>query len=89
LVISALVEDSESELAVPKKLNSYKANLNRSRKRPRAELAAGTLIENSDNKPIMRRRRLVKGRHNLSTYKPILVNNSSTGEITVDNSKLL
>ena len=36
----------------------------------------------------MRRRRLVKGRYNLSTYKPILVSNSSTREITADNGKL-
>jgi hypothetical protein len=74
---------------MPRKLNSYKANLNRSRKRPRAELAVGTLIENSNNKLIIRRRQLVKGRRNLSTYKPILVSNSSTREITVDNGKSL
>jgi len=36
----------------------------------------------------MRRRRLVKGRRNLSTYKPILASNSGTREITVDNGKL-
>ena len=36
----------------------------------------------------MRRRRLVKKRRNLSTYKPILASNSGTGEIAVDNSKL-
>ena len=47
----------------------------------------GTLTENSNNKLIIRRRYLVKGRCNLSTYKPILVSNSSTIEITVDNSK--
>jgi hypothetical protein len=41
---------------MPGKLNSYKANLNRSRKRPQAELAVGTLIENSNNKLIIRRR---------------------------------
>jgi hypothetical protein len=49
----------------------------------------GTLTENSNNKPIIYRRRLVKGRRNPSTYKPILVSNSSTREITVDNGKLL
>ena len=32
---------------------------------------------------------LVKRRHNLSTQEPILASNSSTGEITIDNSKLL
>jgi len=37
----------------------------------------------------MHKRRLVKGRYNLSTYKPILASNSSTREIAVDNSKLL
>jgi hypothetical protein len=36
----------------------------------------------------MRRRWLVKGRRNLSTYKPILVSNSSTREIAIDNGKL-
>jgi hypothetical protein len=37
----------------------------------------------------MRRRQLVKGRCNPSTYKPILASNSSTREIAVDNGKLL
>ena len=46
-------------------------------------------MENSNNKPVMRKRRLVKGRYNLSTYEPILVSNSSTREIAADNSKLL
>ena len=36
----------------------------------------------------MRRRRLVKGRRNLSTYKPILASNSGTREIAIDNNKL-
>jgi len=36
----------------------------------------------------MRRRQLVKGRYNPSTYKPILVSNSGTGEIAIDNGKL-
>ena len=72
---------------MPRKLNSYKANLNRSRKRPSAELAVGTLIENSNNEPVIYRRRLVKGRRNLSTYKPILASNSSTREIAVDDGK--
>jgi len=31
----------------------------------------------------------VKGRRNLSAYKPILISNSGTGEITADNSKSL
>ena len=31
----------------------------------------------------------MKGRYNLSTYKPILASDSGTGEITTDNSKLL
>jgi hypothetical protein len=44
-------------------------------------------MENSNNKLIIRRRWLVKGRYNLSTYKPILVSNSGTREIAVDNSK--
>jgi hypothetical protein len=35
----------------------------------------------------MRRRRLVKGRRNLSAYKPILVSNSGTEKIAVDNGK--
>ena len=89
MVISALAEDSKSRPAAPRKLNSYKANLNRSRKRPRVELVVGTLIENSDNKLVIRRRRLVKGRYNLSAYKPILASNSGTREITVDNGKSL
>jgi hypothetical protein len=46
-------------------------------------------MENSDNELIICRRRLVKGRRNLSAYKPILVSNSGTREITVDNGKLL
>ena len=48
---------------------------------------AGTLTENSNNKPVVRRRWLVKGRRNPSTYKPILASNSGTREITIDNSK--
>ena len=31
----------------------------------------------------------MKGRRNLSAYKPILVSDSSTGEIAVNNGKLL
>jgi hypothetical protein len=89
LVISALAEDNKSKPAAPRKLNSRKANPNRSRKRPWVELVVGTLIENSDNKPVICRRRLVMGRRNLSTYKPILVSNSGTREIAVDNGKLL
>ena len=46
-------------------------------------------MENSDNKLVIYRRQLVKGRRNLSAYEPILVSNSSTREIATDNSKLL
>ena len=45
-------------------------------------------MENSNNKLVIYRRRLVKGRRNLSTYKPILASNSGTREIAIDNSKL-
>ena len=44
-------------------------------------------MENSDNELIIYKRWLVKGRYNPSTYKPILVSNSGTREIAVDNSK--
>ena len=37
----------------------------------------------------MHRRQLIKGRRNLSAYKPTLASDSSTGEIATDNSKLL
>ena len=70
-----------------KKLNSYKANLNRYRKCLLLKLAAGTLIKNSDNKLVIRRRQLIKGRCNLFTYKPILISDSGTKEITADNGK--
>ena len=46
-------------------------------------------MENSNNKPVVCKRQLVKGRYNLSTQKPILASNSNTGEIITDNSKLL
>ena len=82
------MEDNKSKLATPGKSNSYKANPNRYRKRPRLELAAGTLIENSNNEPVIYKRRLVKGRRNLSTHKPTLAGNSGTREIATDNSKL-
>ena len=36
----------------------------------------------------MCKRRLVKKRRNLFTQEPILASNSSTKEITIDNSKL-
>ena len=81
------MEDNESEPAMPGKLNSCKANLNRYRKRPRLELAVGTLIESSNNEPVVCRRWLVKGRRNLSAYKPILISNSGTREIAADNGK--
>ena len=45
-------------------------------------------MENSNNKPVIYRRRLAKGKCNPSVYKPILENNSSTKEITTDNDKL-
>jgi len=83
-----LVEDNKSKLAVPKKLNSCKANPNRHRKRPQLELVVGTLTENSNNEPVVCKRQLVKGRYNPSAYKPILMSDSGTKEITVDNSKL-
>jgi hypothetical protein len=89
LAISALVEDNKSKLAVPRKLNSHKANLNRCRKRPWLKLVVGTLIKNNDNELVMYRKWLVGGRYNLSAYKPILVSDSSTREIAVDNGKLL
>ena len=31
----------------------------------------------------------MKGKYNLSTYKPTLVSDSGTGEIAIDNGKLL
>ena len=37
----------------------------------------------------MRRRWLVKGRHNPSAHEPTSVSDSSTGEIATDNDKLL
>ena len=45
-------------------------------------------MENSDNKLVVRRRRLVKGKHNLSAYEFISVSDSGTREIASDNSKL-
>jgi len=36
----------------------------------------------------MHRRRLAKGKYNLSIYKPILISNKNTREITADNGKL-
>ena len=89
MVISSLVEDNKSELAIPGKLNSYKANLNRYRKRPWLELAVGIFMENSNSKLVIRRRRLAKGKYNPSTNKPILASNSDIREIAVDNSKSL
>ena len=89
MAISALAEDNESELAAPKKSKSCKANPNRCRKRPRLKLIAGTFMENSNSELVVHKRWLAKGRHNLSTHEPTLVNNSGTREITADNSKLL
>ena len=89
MVTSTLVEDNKSELAIFRKLNSCKANLNRYRKRPWLKLAAGTFIENSDSELVIYRRWLAKGKYNLSAHKPILINDSGTREITIDNSKSL
>ena len=50
---------------------------------------AGTLTENSNNEPVMRKRRLAKRKYNLSVYKSILANNSSIKKITADNGKSL
>ena len=83
------MKDNKSKLAVFKKLNSYKANLNRSKKRSEAELAANTLIKNNNNKLVIYKKQLIKKKYNPSTYKPILVSNSSTAEIAINNSKLL
>ena len=82
------MEDNKSKPAAPGKSNSRKANLNRCRKCPRPESAAGTLTENSNSEPVVRRRRLAKGRCNLSANEPTLASNSGTGEIAVDNGKL-
>jgi len=49
---------------------------------------AGTLIENSNSKPVVRRRRLAKRKHNLFANKPILISDNGTGEIAADNGKL-
>jgi hypothetical protein len=46
-------------------------------------------MENSNNKPVVYRGWLVKGKYNLSTQKPISVSNSGTGEIATNNSKSL
>ena len=89
MATSALVKDNKSELAVPRKLNSCKANLNRCRKYPWLKLAAGTFIKNSNNELVVYRGWLVKGKHNPSAQEPILVSNSGTEEIAINNSKLL
>ena len=44
-------------------------------------------MENNNNKLVIYRRQLVKGRYNLSAYKPILASDSGTKEIAVDNGK--
>ena len=56
MAISALIEDNKSKLAIFKKLNSYKANLNKYRKYPQLESAVGTFMENSNNKLVICRR---------------------------------
>jgi hypothetical protein len=50
---------------------------------------AGTLMENSNDELVVRRKQLVEGRYNLFTHKPTLVSDSGTREIAVDNGKLL
>ena len=89
MVISSLAENNKSKPAAPRKSNSHKANPNRRRKRPGLELVADTLTENSNSEPVIYKKWLVKGRHNPSPNEPILASNSSTREITADNSKLL
>ena len=44
-------------------------------------------MKNSNNKLIIYRRRLIKRKHNPSTYKLILVSNSGTKEIAINNHK--
>ena len=46
-------------------------------------------MENNNNEPVICRRWLVKGRYNPFTHKPTSASNSGTGEIAIDNSKLL
>ena len=82
------MEDNKSKLTIFRKLNSHKANLNRYKKHFWLKSAAGTFMENSNSKSVVCRRRLVKGRHNPSAYKPTSVSNSGTGEIAIDNGKL-
>ena len=89
MATNTLAEDNKSKLAIFRKLNSRKANPNKYRKCFWLELAVATFMENSNNEPIVYRRWLVKGRCNLSTYKPILASNSSIGEIAIDNGKSL
>ena len=81
------MEDNKSKLVILRKSNSYKANLNRYRKRLYLKSTAGTLIKNSNNKPVVCKRWLVKKKYNLSTQEPILASNSGIGEIAIDNSK--
>ena len=54
--MSTLIKDNKRKLAILRKLNSYKANLNKYKKRPQLELAVDTLIENSNNEPVVYRR---------------------------------
>ena len=60
------MEDNKSELAIPKKLSSYKANPNKRIKCLELKLITSTLTENNNNKLIIYRRQLVKGKYNLS-----------------------
>ena len=56
MAISTLAKDNKSKLAIFRKLNSYKANLNKYKKCLWLELAAGTLMENSDNELVVYKR---------------------------------
>ena len=47
------MEDNKSKPAIFRKLNSYKANLNKYKKYFWLKSAAGTLIENSDNELVV------------------------------------
>ena len=84
-----MVKDNKNKPIIFKKSNSHKANLNKYKKHPQPELAANTLTENNNNKPVVHRRQLVKKKHNPSAHKPTLVSDSSIGKIATNNGKLL
>ena len=56
---------------------------------PLTKISSRHPYKNSNNKPIIHKRQLIKERCNLSTHKPTLASDSSTREITTDNSKSL